>query len=310
MDVDLLDGRFKVRHLVLALAVAEQGGFTKAARHLHVTQPVVTRGIKELEEILGVDLFDRGSKQPVPTQYGLTFLDHARAVIRHLRETGREAMETSEGTLGTVTVASHLAGSNVLLPQAIMLLKRDYPRVKVVVRDGTPESLAAALASGEIDLIVGRRGQGRLEFPVRYVDLYEEPFRIAARQGHPALLLDRPRLDDLLGYPWILPVAQTSLRGELEDLFRRGASGLPSNVIECGLPTTVRTILKETDYLAVMPETIAMADPGLAVIATPLEGVSQKVVATLPAEPTQVRSTKAMLKCLLDAAATLGIRGY
>lgn len=308
MEVDLLDGRFKVRHLVLALAVAEQGGFTKAAGHLHVTQPVITRGIRELEDLLGVELFDRRSKQALPTQFGRIFLDHARAVLRYLRETGRQAAEASEGVVGTVTVASHLAGSNFLLPRAIILLKTELPRVKVVVRDGTPESLAAELASGEIDLIVGRKGQVRPEFPVQHVDLYEEPFRIAARKGHPALFLSNPALDELLGYPWILPVAQTSLRTELEDLFQRRASGLPADVIECGLPTTVRTILKETDYLAVMPESIATADSGLVILATPLEGVSQRVVATLPSEFTQTKGAQTMLRCLVEASATIGSR--
>lgn len=306
MEVDLLDGRFKVRHLVLALTVAEKGSFTKAAGHLHVTQPVITRGIKELEDLLGVVLFDRRSKQAVPTQFGRIFLDHARAVVRYLRETGRQAAEASEGAVGTVTVASHLAGSNFLLPRAIIQLKQDHPRIKVIVRDGTPESLAAELASGEVDLIVGRKGQVRPELPVRHVDLYEEAFRIAARPGHPALVLDNPALEELLDYPWILPVAQTSLRLELEDLFQRKTSGLPLDVIECGLSTTVRTILKETDYLAVMPESIAAADPGIAIVTTPLEGVSQKVVATLPSEFTQAKGAQAMLRCLLSAADTIG----
>ncbi|MDN5915137.1 MAG: LysR family transcriptional regulator, partial [Pseudonocardia sp.] len=55
----LLDGRLKMRHLVLAVAVADHGAIMRAAEELQVTQPVVTRGLHELETVLGVPLFDR-----------------------------------------------------------------------------------------------------------------------------------------------------------------------------------------------------------------------------------------------------------
>ncbi len=300
--VNLLDGRLKIRHLVLALAVAEHGGFARAARHLDITQPVVTRGIKEIEEVLGVDLFVRGAARAVPTLFAEVFLEHARGVVRHLKEAGRLASEASEGAVGTVTVASHLVGSNVLLPRAIILLKREWPRIRVVVRAGTPESLSGKLALGEVDLVVGRKGQLHPEMPVRHVDLYEEPFRIVARRGHPALSLDEPTLARLLGFPWVLPVAGTSLRTELEDLFRRSSGTLPAEQIECAVSTTVQAILEETDYLAVMPETIAATHPSLGIVSTVLEGVSQSIVATLSNESTQSRSVQAMLSCLLAVA--------
>jgi DNA-binding transcriptional LysR family regulator len=261
-----------------------------------------------MEEILGVELFVRGPKQAVPTLFAEVFLEHARAVVRHLNEAGRHASEASEGAVGTVTVASHLVGSNVLLPRAIILLKRDWPRIKVVVRAGTPESLAGELARGDVDLIVGRKGQLHPKMPVRHVDLYEEPFHVVARQGHPALSMGKPTLPQLLGFPWVMPVAGTSLRTELEDLFRHSSGTLPADQIECAVSTTVRTILRETDYLAVMPETIATTPPGLAIIPAVLEGVSQSVVATIPSDSTQSRSAQAMLSCLLAAARQIGER--
>ncbi|MCH6471588.1 LysR substrate-binding domain-containing protein [Sinomonas terrae] len=300
-EVNLLDGRLKVRHLVLALAVVEHGGFAKAARSLHVTQPVVTRGIKELEEILGLELFERGPKGIVTNEFAEVFLEHARAIVGHLRQMGRQAGEASSGMVGTVTVASHLAGSNVLLPTAIILLKKDYPKINVIVRNGTPERLAAELASGQIDLMVGRQGQLQTEIRVEQVELYEEPFRIVARPGHPVFGGPEPGLPELLEYPWILPVAETSLRSELTELFRRSAGRVPAEQIECGLQTTVRAIVRATDHLAVMPETIAQVDPELAVVPTVLQGVSQKVVATIPADFPLSLNAKAMLQCLRRA---------
>lgn len=302
----LTDGRMKVRHLVLSIAIAEHGSIVRAAQHLHVTQPVITRGLKELEQLLGVELFDRGPKGVTPTVYAVAFLEHARAVLAHLRQASQHVSELSNATAGTVTVATHLAGANLLLPRAIALLKAGHPRVVVVVREGTPDKLAADLASGEVDLIVGRQGQLPPETPVRQVSLYEEPFRIVARRNHPALLMAHPQLAELREFPWVLPLSQTSLRRELAGLFRHQAVALPEERIECTAPLTVRTIVIETDYLAVLPETLALAEPQLAVVSTPLTGVSQTIVATLAGEYSPSPSATLMLECLREIGVRMG----
>ena len=77
----LLDGRFKLRHLRLILAVAENGTVAGAARELYVTQPVVTRGLREAEDIVGVELFIRGPRGVTPTDSGGLVIEHARMVL-------------------------------------------------------------------------------------------------------------------------------------------------------------------------------------------------------------------------------------
>lgn len=302
----LIDGRMKIRHLVLAIAIAEHGSIIRAAQHLHVTQPVITRGLKELEQLLGVELFHRGPKGVAPTVYATAFLEHARAVLAHLRQAVQHVSELSNATVGTVTVATHLAGANLLLPRAIAMLKAGHPRVDVTVREGAPDKLAADLASGDVDLIVGRQGQLPHEVPVRQVGLYEEPFRIVARRGHPALQLTAPELAELREFPWILPLSQTSLRQELADLFRLQGIPLPAERIECTAPVTVRAIIVETDYLAVLPETLALAEPQLSVVSTPLTGISQKIVATMAAEFSPSPSASVMLDCLTEIGIRMG----
>ncbi|QHK18538.1 hypothetical protein GU243_00645 [Pseudarthrobacter psychrotolerans] len=203
-------------------------------------------------------------------------------------------------------MATHLAGANLMLPQAITRLKAERPKVRVVVREGLPDRLTAELASGEVDLIVGRRGQVAPDIPVRQLELYAEPFRIVCRRGHPALMLENPALAELQEFPWILPGIQTSLRGELAELFRREGAGLPEQQIECTLPLTVRTIVEETDYLAVLPQTLARTEPQLALLSTPLTGVSQTIVATYASGYSPSPSTALMLQHLRAAGARMG----
>ncbi|NHI11864.1 LysR family transcriptional regulator [Streptomyces sp. KO7888] len=84
----LLDGRLKFRHLVLIDALSRQGSVVGAAGELHVTQPAATRSLHELEDILGVPLFERGPRGVTPTVFGEAFTRHAQALLLEL-EAGR-----------------------------------------------------------------------------------------------------------------------------------------------------------------------------------------------------------------------------
>ncbi len=301
----LIDGRLKLRQLVLAVTIAEHGSVVRAAEHLHVTQPVVTRGLHQLEDVLGVELFHRGPRGMAPTVFGEVFLDHARAVLAHLRQAGQHLGELAHGEVGTVTVGTHLAGSNLLLPRAIAQLKAARPRVTVVVREATPDRLTADLLAGEIDLTVGRLTAAKPPDRLRQLRLYQEPIRLVTRCEHPTQRLPAPSLADLVAYPWIIPVEQTSLRHELEELFERHDLALPANRIECTSLLTLRTLLVETDAIAALPFLIADADPQLTVLATTLERIRRTVGVTLPAERSPSPSTALLLEHLHAVAATI-----
>ncbi len=182
----LLDGRVKIRHLILVTAIADEGTLVRAAESLHITQPVVTRGLREVEEVLGVPLFERMPRGVKPTPYGISFIERARSVLAELRAAGEEVRLLQSGQLGTVTVGTHLAGSNLLLPRAIAALKAEHPRLTVVVREGTPDTLQQLLLAGDLDLTVGRLSP---TVPVRLDQerLHQEPIRLVARAGHPVL---------------------------------------------------------------------------------------------------------------------------
>jgi DNA-binding transcriptional LysR family regulator len=301
----LLDGRLKLRHLVLIDALAERGTVVGAAERLHVTQPVVTRALHELEDILGVRLFERGARGITPTIFGLAFIDHARSVLAELERAGRHVAELADADRGTVTVGTHLAGSNLLLPRAIAALKRDHPLVTVVVHEATPDVLLTDLLSGRVDLIVGRLTPRPGDARVEQVALHEEPIRLVTRVGHPALDLPDPRLAELLAYPWIVPVTETVLRHELEAILLREELPLPDDRIECTSILTLRQLLLDTDVIAVLPMLIAEEDERLAMLPTLLEPLRRTVGVTLPAGRSLSPSAEALLDRLHVVAGDL-----
>ncbi|WP_460365082.1 LysR substrate-binding domain-containing protein [Actinocorallia lasiicapitis] len=278
--LDLLNGRLKLRHLVLVAAISEHGSVLRAAEHLHLAQPAATRGLREVEQILGVELFVRGPRGMRPTPFGDAFLEHAQTVIAELRRAGERIGQLADGEVGTVRIGTLLAGSNVLLPRAIAALKRDRPGITVVVQEATFDVQVPQLLNGEIDLILGRLNPIDDAPRLRQITLYSEPVRLVARTGHPAA--SATDLGALLRYPWVLPLEQTSLRRELEEVFRGLDLPLPADRVECTSILTVRSLLHATDMIGVMPELVAEADPGIEPLPVPLPSVRRPVGVTLP----------------------------
>ncbi|MFC6704282.1 LysR substrate-binding domain-containing protein [Flexivirga alba] len=300
----LLDGRLKLRHLVIVTTIAEHGSVVRAADALHVTQPVVTRALHELESILGVQLFDRHARGVIPTRYGTSFIGHAQAVIAQLRDAEQQVALMASGELGTVTVGTHLAGSNVLLPRAIAGLKRAHPSVTVVVREATPDALQADLLSGDVDLTIGRL-TGAVPPRLHRMQLYVEPIRLAARKEHPVHQLRAPRLADLVDRAWILPVEQTMLRTELEDMFAHEGVALPADRIECTSMLTLQHLLESTDVIAALPMLIATANEHLALIDTTLPAIGRAVGVTVAADRTLPPAGERLLENLRSVAKEL-----
>ncbi|MEV6897399.1 LysR substrate-binding domain-containing protein [Amycolatopsis sp. NPDC051372] len=297
----LLDGRMKFRHLVLLDAIARRGTIVGAAAELHVTQPVATRGLRELEEILEVELFQRGPRGLTPTVYGEAFTEHARAILAQARQAARHVVELAGAERGTVVVGTHLFGSNVLLPRAIAALKAERPNLTVAVRDGTPESLLVELSAGRLDLIVGRLTQISDEGFLRR-KLYDESVVLVVRASHPLAGAKTVDLATVAEYPWILPGPETALRRELEELFHNNDVLLPANRVEATSFLTVRQLLRDTDVVAALPRLITEEDPGIARLPLSLEPIGHSVGITMPASSKPTPSASALIDKLVAEA--------
>jgi DNA-binding transcriptional LysR family regulator len=300
----LLDGRLKIRHLILVTEIADAGSVVRAAEAMHVTQPVVTRGLRDVEEILGVSLFERLPRGVTPTPYGELFLEHARAILAQLRSADEQVQLLRTGELGTVVVGTHLAGSNLLLPRAIAALKAEHPRVIVSVREATPDSLQQQLLAGAVDLVVGRltpKTSNRL----RQEKLHEEPIRLVARLGHPAHAMDNPALADLTAFPWVIPVAQTALRAEIERAFMDQGVSLPEDRVECTSILTLRQLLVSTDVIAALPMFVATEDAALRLLPTGLSSIRRSVGVTMGTDRPPSPAARLLLRHLREQGAAI-----
>lgn len=303
MNLDhFLDGRLKLRHLVLLTVVADEGTLVGAARSMHVTQPVVTRSLQEIESIAGVELFARGPRGVRPTQYGEVLIEHARAVVGNVRAAAGRITELQRVGMEPVRVGTNLAGAYSLLPHTLIRLKRAHPHLTVSVVEAMPEELGLQLARGDVDVLVGRLQPSRPHVMLRHVRLYDEPVRLVVRHGHPCRRTPGSGIEDLMDLPWIVPGRDTRLRQEIDELFDRQNLPLPANIIECSTILTLRTVLLETDAVAPLPMLIGARDPSLAVLPLALDTVPREIGISTVADRPPSTSTRLLIKEIVAVA--------
>lgn len=142
----------ELRHLRYFVAVAEEGGFSAAARRLHVVQPTLSMQIRDLEHELGGPLFDRGGR-PRLTPAGEAFLIEARQVLaqaERARDTARSALRGDTGSVRIGVAGAVVFGD--LLAGLIGEFHQARPLVRIELREAGPRTQRAAILAGELDV--------------------------------------------------------------------------------------------------------------------------------------------------------------
>ena len=142
----------ELRHLRDFVAVAEEHSFTRAATTLHLTQPALTRQIKNLEEEIGVRLFDRANGRVSLTEEGKAFVNSARRVLDLSAESVREVQRLARGEAGQLNIGYTANSHCHVLPAALAAFKAAHPRVGLHLFDMPSAAQVDALRTRQIDV--------------------------------------------------------------------------------------------------------------------------------------------------------------
>src|SRR5471032_3558301 len=129
-----LRARLKTRQLLLLIALDEQRNIHRASEELHMTQPAASKQLKDLEEMLGVQLFDRLPRGMEPTIYGETMIRHARMALTSLSLAHEDIVALKAGLSGQVDIGIIMAPSMSLMPRAISRVKEQAPLLRIGVQ--------------------------------------------------------------------------------------------------------------------------------------------------------------------------------
>jgi DNA-binding transcriptional LysR family regulator len=244
--------RLKTRQLLLLVAMEEEGNIHRAAQVLNMTQPAASKLLKDLEDMLGVQLFDRLPRGMRPTWYGETMIRHARMALASLSQAHDEIEALKAGRYGQVSIGAITAPGMTLLPPAVALVKREHASLRISLQIETSDVLMERLSQGKLDMVVGRIFERHDKTDLRYEALVEEPVCAVARPGHPLMNVARLSLRDLAGAGWVVPPAGSVLRHRFELMFQEEGLDAPVNLIETTALLFMTKMLQQSDLLAVV----------------------------------------------------------
>ncbi len=193
----------ELRHLRYFVIVAEEQNVTRAAAKLHVSQPALSRQIHDLEEELGLALFERSAKMIRLTEPGRIFLGEARAVLQRAEEAVATARAAAGGLQGELHVGYAPSLTVEILPRALRAFHVELPGVRVMLHDASTEEMLSGLREGNLQVALIVRPADCDLAGLHFDDLASYPLCVALPPGHVLAKAKSIRLEKVAGEAFV-----------------------------------------------------------------------------------------------------------
>jgi LysR family cyn operon transcriptional activator len=254
----------ELRHLRYFAALAETLHFTRAADRTHVTQSTLSHQIKQLEEELGVNLFDRIGKRVVITEAGDTLLAQILPALKQI-DMAVTALNSQPGSVaGTLRVGATYSFNTRLVPQCIASFLSRNPAIRVTAEELSQAKIVERLESGELDLGIAYRPTE--DHDLWFEPLYNEEMVLVVASDHPLAKRRKVRMIELHNLRMALLPTMFSTRQQLDECFR-AAGAEPVVVAEMNTIMPMIELVKQTDLAGIVGETAVGGVEGLAIVA-------------------------------------------
>jgi DNA-binding transcriptional LysR family regulator len=244
--------RLKLRDLDTLAAVARHASMAKAAAHLAISQPAVSKAIAEMEQVLGVRLLDRSAQGVEPNLYGRALLKWATAVFDDIDQGVKEIEFLADPTKGELRVGATEPIVAGLLPAVLETLHAKHPQICIHIKQVvTSAELSQSLRERNFDLIVGRVAKPIAD-DIDAEILFHDPIFVVAGLKNRWTHRRKIALAELMNESWALPPLDSLLGSVVAGAFRANGLDVPrANVVTAALQLYPALIAK--GYLAIWP---------------------------------------------------------
>ncbi len=246
----------RIRHLEVFRLLVRTGSQSEAAALMHITQPALSKWLRELENQAGWALMARERPLRLTTE-GEVLFRYAERVLGDSFRAGEELRAIRAGSSGLLRLGVLWSVAPLLVPRAVLRCLRAAPRLQFRFYEDSLDNLLPALRRHELDCVIGRLHGQAIGSEFHAEALYNEPVRAVVRSGHPLLSKHPLTLADTAVYPWILPLPGTPMRVRLETEFATAALQLPAQHIESTSPLINETLMLKSDMISVVSDQLA-----------------------------------------------------
>lgn len=247
------------RKLLYFVAIVEYGSLSAAARNLGLSQPALSSAMDRLETSLGIQLLERSHLGISPTAKGEILYGHARMIREEINQAWRNLTNVNHDNHHMLRIGCLPSLSGMVLPRAIGRWRLQYAQTAIQVIECAQFDLLSGLVRRDHDMIIGFTEVFDMEEGLRQQVLFRDQLCVIARPGHPLLSRSDLEWHDLMSCPWITPTARRS-HTVLEQVMAMLQLGPPSQITICGSVALLKSLVRESDHLALMPEHAVRAE--------------------------------------------------
>jgi LysR family transcriptional regulator of abg operon len=286
-------------------AVAEQQSIRSAARVLELSQPAVTRIMRELEKSVGAPLLHRGSKGIELTAFGQALLRRAHIILEEARKAQDELDQMQDGAGGNLNVAISSTAALSIFPGALMSFRKRMPRVELSISEVSPPNTQDQLAAGRLDLAILTELEGSARDGFDRKTLFSTQLVIIGRKQHP--LHAAASIAELRDSLWLVPGFGYTSTDLLNRIFHENHLSSPQDVISCQSFTTALSIMENSDALGIFSHVVLgtkRRSDKLSAL-SPLEPLPKAFVSlvTRPKSP-PTPAARCFMECLTEAVSS------
>ena len=241
-------------------AVRRDLNLTETAKALFTSQPGISKAILELEAELGVDIFARhGKRLRRVTEPGREVLKAVEVIMREVGNLKRIGDEYSKQDAGTLSIATTHSQARYFLPEPVAQLRKRFPKVNIVLHQGSPDQVARMVIDEVADLGLATEALGRFDGLVT-LPCYEWQHVVVMPSGHPLMQLERISLEDLAPLPLISYHPSFSGRTRVDQAFETRELK-PNFVLEAIDADVIKTYVRLGMGVGIVAEIAVREDP-------------------------------------------------
>ncbi|HLS21446.1 MAG TPA: LysR family transcriptional regulator [Paenalcaligenes sp.] len=241
----------KYRPLKAFLLATETGSFTQAAELLGVTQPSFSALIRDLEQTLGLKLFERTTRRIMLTSEGIDFCDQIRRPIAEIEGAYRSLMDLAAAQRSSIVMGALPSTALTIIPPTLKRLRQTHPALKIRVVEAHNDDLINMLRTSQVEFVLATLLTEVEDF--RVTPLVDDVFCAVYPPGHPVAEHQQLYLADLVPYDLILLSKGSSAR----DLFDRAVADVPATAglrIDVTHMSSAVSLVHQGLGLAVLPK--------------------------------------------------------
>jgi DNA-binding transcriptional LysR family regulator len=243
---------FEVKQLRHFVSVIDEGSITQAAKAQHITQPALTRSIRNMEERIGGPLLIRKSRSISATEAGETLYKYAQLIIRQAEFAMRDVRAISRGELGHVHIGVGSMFAPSLLRHLIPTIAEEFPGLQLRITEGFFEDLVKGIRCGDMDVMISNFPPDLVPEDVVLKPLFTVRTEFVAGARHPLAQRDHVTTEDMRRSDWAI-VKHPHIVSFLEDFFASASLPPLAVAVETSSLATLKDLVMMGRFVAMLP---------------------------------------------------------